>query len=79
MFEEPFIRRKFRGTLITFDVTRSGDVLGNNIPYLNQLPAIMNHFRENGCKTVLDFGAGKNLRNTKPFARDRSRPDVCRK
>jgi len=69
MFEEPFIKRKFRGKFITFDVTRSGGVLGNMLP-LNQLPAIMNHFHENGVKTVLDFGAGRKLRNTIPFALD---------
>ncbi len=69
MFETPFIKRKFRGKFITFDVTRAGSVLGN-IPSLNQLPAIMNYFHDKGCKTVLDFGAGKNLRNTKPYAHD---------
>lgn len=69
MFETPFIRRKFNGKFITFDVTRSGAVLGNNSP-LNQLPAIMSYFHAEGCKRVLDFGAGKMLRNTKPFAND---------
>jgi hypothetical protein len=69
MFETPFIKRKFKGKFITFDVTRSGAVLGSNLP-LNQLPAIMGYFHANDCKRVLDFGAGKILRNTKPFAHD---------
>jgi hypothetical protein len=69
MFETPFIRVKFRGKIITFDVTRSGAVLGN-IPPLNQLPAIMRYFHAEGCKRVLDFGAGKSQRNTKPYVKD---------
>lgn len=69
MFETPLIKRKFRGKMITFDVTRSGAVLGSTLP-LNQLPAIMSYFHTNGCKKVLDFGAGKILRNTKPFEND---------
>jgi hypothetical protein len=68
-FESPFIRRKFKGKMITFDVTLSGRVLGK-IPPLNALPSIMSHFRTNHVRTVLDFGAGR-LRNTWPFLHDK--------
>ena len=69
MFEEPYIKRKFKDELITFNVTLSGSVLGNTSP-LNQLPAIKDHFQKYGIRTVLDFGAGKILRNTKSFGDD---------
>ncbi len=67
-FEEPYIKRKVGGHYITFDVTRSGSLVGTNRS-LQALPAIMSHFREADVKTVLDFGAGK-LRNTWPFLQD---------
>ena len=71
-FEKPYIRRKLKsGEYVTFDVTLSGLVLGTS-DHLNQLPAIMNHFRENNVKMVLDFGAGRRLRNTWPLLREGS-------
>lgn len=69
-FEMPYVRRKFKGKYITFDVTKSGRSLTSNQP-LNTLPAIMANFRENGIKTVLDFGAGR-LRNTWPLLLDKN-------
>src|SRR2546422_8803751 len=53
----------FHGRYITFDLTASAPY--TNQP-LGQLNLIMNHFRANKVKSVLDFGAG-NLRNTWPL------------